>query len=632
MAIAGVVSSSGWSVAPDLARSLNAMATAPRTTRIARLGAVSLGTCDQGIRAEYTAHGAINHALFDGRLDNRKELQSALCPSRPAASEAELALRAYERRDDDFLDAFLGDFACAIWDSARRRLVLGRDALGIRALHFWRGEQTVFFASEPRGLLAQQQIPRSVNETWVARWLALLPQDDTSTAYAGIERIPPGHVVSLHTNRIRLHRYWRPEELPAQLLPSDAEYEGALRDKLNEAVACRIATPQNVGICLSGGLDSSSVAVLAAAQLSRRGKRLTAFTAVPADDFDSSPYPTSVCNEAALASSVVAAHSNMEHILVHNDVDPLFDALDIGSAALDEPVRNTYNRIWVNAIFRAAGQRGIGVLLAGNMGNLTISYDGSFWLTQLLREGRWLRLARELAALSRNGYPLLPLAGRAVAPLLPAGLRRALRRAIHRPEPELYDFSAINPAFAKRLAMEEEALEIAGNMGNTPAGRRGDPRLPALLRYDRSAAINSARRIGGVELLDPTDDRRVVEFCLSIPQEQFLRDGEPRSLIRRTMRDLLPSPLLRERRRGLQSADWHRVAAAARQEMIKEIARLERNEFARDCLDLPRLRRLLDNWPSTGWHLPAIRRQYARVLGRGLSLGRFVRRLEGDNS
>lgn len=631
MAIAGAVSMSGWDGPPDLMRSLRAMAIGSQAPRLTHFDNASFGSCDDAWHGEFRSRDDLYIALFDGRLDNREQLASALGMAEQRVPDVEIIVRAYERWGDDFLDRLIGDFACALWDSTRRRLALGRDALGARPLHVWLGSGMVIFASEPGGLLAQPAVPRSIDEAWVARWLALLPQDDTSTFHSGIERIPQGHVLFIDSAGTRLHRYWRPENLSPLKLSSDADYTEALRGLLDEAIACRIKTSKGIGIGMSGGLDSTSIAVLAAAQLSELGRRLTAFTAVPSKDFDHGLYPNEICDEGPLAASVVALHDNMDHVLIQNDATSLFDALDTGSALMNEPIRNPFAQVWGNALLRAAGERGIGVLLVGDMGNMTISYDGSFLLARLCREGRLGRLAAELTALSRNGYPLLPLLNGTIGPLLPTGIRRGLRRLLGRAEVGLYDFSAINPIFAKRLGMEEEAMEIAGNMANTTDGKHGDPRLRVLLRYDRAAAINRGRRLAGVERTDPTADRRVVEFCLAIPQEQFLRGGMQRSLIRRVMAGSLPAPLLQERRKGLQAADWYRVATAARPEMLAELARLERNAFARSCLDLPRLRRYAEDWPTDGWHRPDVARHYQNLLARGVSLGRFIRRFEGGN-
>jgi len=98
------------------------------------------------------------------------------------------------------------------------------------------------------------------------------------------------------------------------------------------------------------------------------------------------------------------------------------------------------------------------------------------------------------------------------------------------------------------------------------------------------------------------------------------------------MTGVLPDPVMAERRKGLQAIDWHVGATAALAEMKAEIARLEKSPLASECLDLKRLRHLVDTWPSAGWHRREVLYPYHLALSRGLATGRFIRKVEGGNS
>jgi len=135
----------------------------------------------------------------------------------------------------------------------------------------------------------------------------------------------------------------------------------------------------------------------------------------------------------------------------------------------------------------------------------------------------------------------------------------------------------------------------------------------------------------GVDLRDPTADRRLIEFCLNIPTEQFISGGIPRSLIGRALADRLPPEVLSESRRGYQGADWWEAAAAGREEMARWIDRLENCPPAATALDLPRLRRLIADWPSDGWESDDVIYPYRYALLRGLSAGHFLHAASGSN-
>ena len=116
----------------------------------------------------------------------------------------------------------------------------------------------------------------------------------------------------------------------------------------------------------------------------------------------------------------------------------------------------------------------------------------------------------------------------------------------------------------------------------------------------------------------------MVEFCLTVPLEQFVRDGKLRSLARRAMAGRLPATTLDRPQRGRQSADWHVSMSAVRERMLKEIDRLESSPLPRRMLDLERMRRLVENWPTGGFEQLEVEGPYHAALTRGFSVGSFL--------
>jgi asparagine synthase (glutamine-hydrolysing) len=157
-------------------------------------------------------------------------------------------------------------------------------------------------------------------------------------------------------------------------------------------------------------------------------------------------------------------------------------------------------------------------------------------------------------------------------------------------------------------------------------------RLWVLGRDDPGNYYKGALAGWGIDVRDPTADRRLIEFCLSVPTEQFFYDGVPRALARNAFADRVPHEVLKEKRRGLQVIDWHEGLTAARSHVLEEISRLEQTAPAVRALDLPRLRRLAENWPRDGWEREEIIDQYRLALLRGISVGHFLRRASGSNA
>jgi asparagine synthase (glutamine-hydrolysing) len=126
-------------------------------------------------------------------------------------------------------------------------------------------------------------------------------------------------------------------------------------------------------------------------------------------------------------------------------------------------------------------------------------------------------------------------------------------------------------------------------------------------------------------------DKRLVEYCLSIPTEQYLANGVQRSLAKRALADRLPQAVLNEQKKGYQAADWHEGATAARGETVAELERLAACAPAAKTLDIERMKRLVENWPTSGWERDDVIRPYRLALLRGIAAGHFLRKASGAN-
>jgi len=540
------------------------------------------------------------------------------------------------RRGADALDRVVGDMSCAWWDGDSRTLILARDPGGYRPLFYWQGEGVLLFASEPRGLFGDDRPPRRLDEAFLGEWLAILPRPSGRTAFQGVQRVPPGHALVWLDGKIRLHRFWRPEARPMLRLKRSEDYAEALRETLRSAVKDCLPGSGDVASHLSAGLDSSSVTALAAEALGEQGRRLIAYTAVPRSRPDQ-PLPANrLGDEGPLAAATARRYANVNHQLIANDTQSVMRVLDRRAAAMDCPVRNPSHCAWLDAINADAEKRGVRVMLTAGLGNLTISHDGRLAPAQMLAQGRLASLFRLLADIHRrDGDSALVLAGRTLEPFLPVGMKYAIRRLFgRRGALDLEAHSAISPTFAAEQGLRARSDAIAGDLRNPYGldGRAG--RLAILDRTDHRGLWRAAtRRLYGLDIRDPTADRRLLDLCLSIPDEHFVSGGGHRALIRRAMRDHLPVEVLEERRRGLQSADWPVGLTAARREIADEIARLRQSVGAGKLLDLARLQTMIQTWPEgDSWARHDVVWGYQSGLSRAVAVGRFVRQIEGGNA
>jgi asparagine synthase (glutamine-hydrolysing) len=575
--------------------------------------------------------------VADLRLDNRKELTAELGIQTAQAKtmcDAALLLAAFERWDDECCDRLVGDYAFVVWDANAHRLVLARDMMGSRPLHYHRSEAFFAFASMPKGLHGLADIPRVPDEERAAEFLALLPEYGSGSFFQGIERVEPGHVVTATRTGLRARRHWNWQRR-ILTLRNAADYVEGLRHHLDQAVQSQLrGVDGRVAAHLSSGFDSSSISTTAARLLAPFGGKVVAFTAVPRVGYDL-PLPAHrLGDEGPLAAATAAMHPNIEHVLIRSGHQSPLEGLDRNFFLYDRPVLNLCNTVWDHAINDEVRARKLGVLLTANMGNMTISYAGSEFLAELLRSGQWTMWARTVVAIVRaRHWRLRHTLSASFAPWLPPRLWQWLGRLYAGKSYDIREYSAIHPARLAELDLPSRARAYGQDLSNPPWKDGVAMRLSVLHWTDALGNDNKGTLGGwGIDLRDPTADRRLVEFCLSVPTEQFFHKGVPRALARAALADRVPPEVLNEKRSGLQAADWHEGLTAARPQVIERISHLEKIAPSTRALDLPRLRRLAENWPTRGWERQETIQQYRLALLRGISVGHFLRRASGGNA
>lgn len=572
--------------------------------------------------------------VADVRLDNRDELTDTLGISATQAQglcDAAILLAAFERWEERCLDRIIGDYAFALWDGTRRRLLLARDPRGERSLHYHRGNQFFAFASMAKGLHALPEVPYAADEERMAEFLAVIPVTDTRSFFVAIERVQPGHVVTVTAEGLTARRHWHPRRDRIKLRGPD-EYSEVLRHLLDQAVACRLRGIGDVGAYLSGGLDSGAVVATAARLLAPTGRRIVALTAVPREGYDPDARPGRIVDEGAQAALTAALYPNVEHILVRNKGrSPLAD-LDRTFFLFEHPVMNLCTTGLSYDMGDVLRKRGLRVVLGAEFGNHTVSYDGLDLLPELFSRGRWLHLFREAEALVASGRRRWRgVFANTFGPWCPPSIWTWLKKTVNGYAFEIgsdKSHTAINPRRFAELDLQARAKRRGMDFTYRPTVHK---RLWQMCRSDPGNFRKGAVAAWQLEYRDPTADVRLIEFCLGVPTEQFLRNGEPRALARRALADRLPKQVLQERRNGIVGVDWHEDLTPVRDQVAQELERIAACPAAATAIDLPRLDRLMEKWPSGDWHKEEVEYPYRFALLRAVSAGHFLRRATGGN-
>ena len=572
--------------------------------------------------------------VADLRLDNRDDVIGwlELTPQDAMTwADSRILLTAWEKFGDALWPKLRGPFSAAIWSPDRRTLTLARDHLGLSVMMWHKNEQFFGFASMPKGLFSLPDVPRELNEEKFADFLVLNHAELNTTFYRNIFRILPAHIARVSADgTLTQSRYWSTADIRSIRLRSDQAYAEGLRECLDRAVRRQLRSAHPVGCYLSGGLDSSAVAALAARALGERNQRLAAFTQVPRPGFDGPVAAWRYADETPLVEAIRSMIGNIDVTYVRNDQCDDFADLERFFLALDGPVRNPTTLGWMLAILRLASARGYRVLLGGLEGNNMISWSGWPQAIDHLLRGRVATAYRQW----RLYYRLSPdsnwgaFSKLFLEPLLPEAVAAWMdRRQSHRVWPWQHH-AAIRPAFAE-VNVNARARAVGHDFLYRFRPNRRGANL-ANTDYDGDW-LAAEKAFAGVESRDPTADIDVVSYCLGIPPEQYLVEGIDRSLIRRAMWGWLPERVLTNRLRGLQSADWYEKLGARREQLAADISSFEAAPLVRKAIDIERLARALRHWPRGDWHRREIINEHHLALTRGIAGGRFLLWWESAN-
>ena len=570
------------------------------------------------------------------RLDNRAELAEAL--GLPAAelvrtSDAALLLAMFERWGGDGVARCLGAFAFAHWDAEARRLTLGRDCLGHHSLLFHRNGDTVVFSNRLSALLAMPDVPRAIDELGVANFLVVNRREGRRTAYRGVERTPSRSLVTIDRSGTRDSPYWTPDFDAPPPYARDEDYIERARELFDQAVVSAAAGSNEVAIATSGGLDSSAIA----ATMARLGsvKHIFCYTTLPSPDADVIVSPRLYRDERDKVEALGRMHP----------------ALDINFTTTEDRhfSDDDHAPYFAQALLPRFGGMGIGkvgfmidtlsqyrLVLFGTRGNFGLTWTGQYSLLALLRGGHWGGFARELPLVARHSQR--SVARTLISDVLRAGMPAGVRRLWHKIRgrtPPMARYSALNPDFVAqndlaRLWREQRFDPWFEQDGWNPA------RLRAWQLFDKAGADRDnpgwIEERYGLAVRDPHSDRRLLEFALAVPEPLYCRNGVPRSFARAVFADRLPREILSEIRRGSNNMAWFRKLDLKRPQIAAEIERLEASPAARCLIDLPRLKRLLAEWPKDEQAARLHLADYNNVLARGLHIGRFIRWVEEGNA
>jgi asparagine synthase (glutamine-hydrolysing) len=487
---------------------------------------------------------------YNGEIYNHRSLRpmlERLGHRYRTESDTETIVHLYEEFGVKGVERLRGMFAFAIWDEHRHRLVLVRDRLGVKPLYYTvTADGSIYFASEIKALIEAGAVQASINHAALPDYLANRSTSGEETLFAGVKRLPPGHVLTWDDGKIELSCYWAPDW--NQKLPrlSDDEYVERFGELFDESVRMRLMADVPLGMFLSGGIDSSAIAAAMSGMVDGSVKTFSV------------AFEEREANELEYARLVSRAF-HTDHFTTLVSPAEFFAALPGLVYHEDEPIAYPSS---VPLFFVSQ--------LAAHHVKVVLTGEGSDEL--LAGYGKYVRAFYNLRLAGAYGR-VLPSAARELIASTLRGLAGAssigakLRRSFLCLEPSLqaiyFDNFGTFSESSQHQMLTPEAKEKTGNPA--PYGFMFDlyQRSGARDLLDRLLAIDLGTYLqellmkqdqmsmaASIESRVPFLDHHLVEFACALPPGMKLRGLTTKYILRRAMRNRLPRQILTRRKMG----------------------------------------------------------------------------------
>ena len=494
----------------------------------------------------------------DVRLDERQSLMKAINLDHHehlAITDPELIAHAYRKWGLAFVKHLTGDFAFALWDRKQEQLILARDQVGAKMLLYSHQNGRIVFSSELRALIGSGVVHTAIDKELLLNQVIGIFDQPTRTIWKDIHKVSPATLLVIDRTSQRKIRYWDQDRISDVRYHQSEEYAFHLRGLMKQAVADRLPSVFPIGVPLSGGLDSSTIAVIAAPLLRDKGDVLHTVSSVLGPG-----YKGEAKDELHFIQSVLQQEENIIPKFVHQTELNAFEGLPLLQQKTCSLVSQWH---YVDeAIYQSFAAQGVRRILSGALGDMTVSNKTIFPMAMALRSGRWLDVLRSIPGYTRE-YRSSGLLNLIKEEILRPGLSPRIRDSINkvrgRSSQWMIDPGLFILSTKERRSLESRANDWAHQQQNG-IKTVGEAIWPKGMDANEEAWESQAAH-HGIEITMPWLDRRIIEYLVAIPPEAFRPDGERRGLIRRAMSDSLPPSILNRRSKGHFSPGFHELLA-----------------------------------------------------------------------
>lgn len=525
-----------------------------------RLSIIDLNTGHQPISNET---GEI-WVVYNGEIYNFREVRAELEHRGhifKTLTDTEVIVHAYEEYGDDCIKHFNGMFAIALWDARKHRLLMVRDRIGVKPLYFYLGDRQLVFGSELKSVIANPHVPRRIDLCALDLFLTLEYIPGPRTIYQDIQKLMPGHMLTIENGQVKITQYWEIPNKP--ILLGEDDCIAALSGLIKDAVRIRLMSDVPLGAFLSGGIDSSTI-VGFMSQLN--GSPIQTFSIGFEDD---------TYNELPFARAV-ARHFNTKHRdeVLQPDIVQLAEEL---VQHQDEPFADT--SMFPTYLVSKLASREVKVVLSGDGGDeIFAGYDS--YLAQKL--DRFYGILPE--QLRRKVLPELA----SWLPPQPAkkGLINKIKRMV---EGGAYDPALQHTRWMIFLGPNEKRSLYEGTFAEMAQAKSVEllfgqyfskaavfdsltqqqfVDVKTYLADDILTKVDRMSMAVSVEARVPLLDYRIVEFAMNLPASMKLNRSQTKAILRRAVKGLIPDAVLDKPKQGFSIPMKHWLGTSLKPMMM----------------------------------------------------------------
>jgi asparagine synthase (glutamine-hydrolysing) len=531
--------------------------------------------------------------IFNGEIFNHADLRPALEQAGhryTTRSDTETIVHAYEQYGPAAVERLRGMFSLAIWDSKRRTLFCARDRLGKKPFYYYWDGRLFAFASEIKALFEHPAISPRFHDPLLAEYLTFGYTSGDQTLFSGIRKLMPGHHLTLRLGDANpapeIHQYWEipmPGELPEDKGRSDESWISECRSRIEEGVHTRLMSDVPLGMFLSGGVDSSTIAALIKRMVSGPVKTFAV------------GYRETEYSELGYARQVADAIGT-EHHEITVGMDEFFGELPRLIWHEDEPI-TWPSSVSLYFVSKLAAEQ-VKVVLTGEGSDELFAGYGRYYY--YLWNQRWLRRYRVLPGFARRGIR----SAIDKSPFLPGGLRRKLGHTFLGRGEEieslfLDNFYSAFPGGELGRIMKHNGESPYKSYLSYWNQRASSSDLSRLLYADQKTYLvellmkqDQMSMATSIESRVPFLDHPLVEFAMRVPDRMKLRGGVGKYIVKKAAEGLVSNDILYRKKMGFPTPIRQWLRAEGANEMLNSL--LDRDGFVAQYLNLEPIAKLME--------------------------------------